>query len=148
MIEETKLGNLRTQSYSLIKTHKHIPEIKKFGLQNDVPISFTPTLSSNDFRGILTQVSFFVDEDIVPSDILNQAYQGKNWIEIVKKLPNNIDVSSWAHSHMVKLFSKKEGKIVTIYASYDNLLKWAAGSVVQILNIKNGFDEHLGLPLM
>ncbi len=56
--------------------------------------------------------------------------------------PKILSGSNWAD---VGFYLSDDGRKVTLLSAIDNLMKGAAGSAVQCLNIMRGFDERAGL---
>jgi N-acetyl-gamma-glutamyl-phosphate reductase len=141
------------RAYGVGNGHRHVPEIGR-GLASaaggSVQFVFTPHLLPVR-RGILETIYAPVGEGVRRTDVLSawqQAYGSEPFVEVWSEdLPS---VRSTAHRNVVVLaVAEVEGvdaPLLILIASFDNLLKGAAGQALQNANLMLGLCEHEGLP--
>lgn len=148
MIDAKKKWELKTMVYSQWQNHKHIAEIKKIWLLwRKIPLSFTPILSADDFSWMITRIEFFskISVDEIKNIFLSYYHQ-KKWISIFSNTPPSITLQKNARQQKIDIIvTKNEDGMVTVTAVYDNLMKWAAGTALQVLNILFGIPEETWL---
>lgn len=121
-------------------SHRHTPEMsEKLGTQ----IMFTPHLLPIK-RGILSTIYFNVDNAECALDTLKSTYEGEPFVTFSDQLP---EIATVSHTNRCVFSAKFSGNRGIVISVIDNLLKGAAGSAVQNMNIMFGFDERSGLPL-
>jgi N-acetyl-gamma-glutamyl-phosphate reductase len=150
MEDESREDHISSQHflYGLTLSHKHVPELQKFGLLERRPI-FSPSVGR--FRqGMLVQVPLYLaDLKGQPSlgdihSVLSAWYGGRGLVEVVSleetaKL-SRLDPQELAGTDRMKLFVLgTEGKgQVNLVASLDNLGKGASGAAVQNMDLMLG----------
>jgi len=130
--------------------HRHTAEvIQELGLCN-VHLSLTAV---DLVRGVLAAAHAFVKPGTTEKDlwkVYRAAYHAEPFVRIVKdrtgihRVP---DPKILAGSNYVDVgfdLEPDSGRVVSL-AAIDNLMKGAAGSAVQAMNIMHGFEETLGL---
>jgi N-acetyl-gamma-glutamyl-phosphate reductase len=145
------------RAYATGNTHRHVPEIAQ-GLSiltggakgSAVPFVFTPHLLPVR-RGILETMYVPVSEGVSAADVVagwNAAYADEPFVEVWQEgLPSlrhtvNRNVAALGASDVVGL----DAPLITVVASFDNLVKGAAGQAIQNANLMLGVCEHEGLP--
>lgn len=104
-------------------------------------------------RGVMATVHGFVKEPVQEKTLwkaFRDCYKGEPFVRIVKANtgifrapePKILSGSNYAD---VGFAISPDGRKVTLLCAIDNLMKGAAGSAVQCLNIMRGFDERAGL---
>jgi len=134
--------------------HRHLAEMLQElafdGRRPDIHMSVT---SVELVRGALATAHCFLTEDLGEKDIwrlYRQAYNGEPFVRIVKfrrgfyRYP---EPKILAGSNYCDIgFAREEGSDrLVVIAAIDNLMKGAAGTAVQAMNVMCGFAEPTGL---
>jgi N-acetyl-gamma-glutamyl-phosphate/LysW-gamma-L-alpha-aminoadipyl-6-phosphate reductase len=104
-------------------------------------------------RGVLATVHVFLNQPAQDKDLwkaFRGAYKNEPFVRIVKAQtgifrypePKILAGSNWAD---VGFALSEDGRKATLLCAIDNLMKGAAGSAVQCLNVMQGWDERSGL---
>jgi N-acetyl-gamma-glutamyl-phosphate reductase len=129
--------NLRTYN---INTHRHLPEIARGAGLDESRINFVP--SSGPFvRGIFAQAFLTPLPDFVNA-ALPEPYADEPFIRI----KHSVELVNVIGSNFVDISMQKgqDGRIL-VQGALDNLVKGAAGSAIQNMNIAFGIPETTGL---
>ncbi len=128
-------------------SHRHAPEVVSICEMltgNELDLRFIP--HSGPFaRGIhmTLQAELVKDVDAAfVTQLLREFYEGQPFVEVLDGMPRIKDV---AGSNFAHIGVAVEGSALAIFVAIDNLVKGAAGSCVQWMNIKLGLDETAGL---
>lgn len=136
--------------------HRHTAELMQYLPKNSdgvCPEVYLSATSTAAVRGILITAQMFVNPKITELDIWSvyrEAYAKEPFVRIVKdkrsiyRYPEPKLLSGTNYIDIGFELEKDTGRLV-VMAAIDNLVKGSAGNVIQCLNIKLGFDEHLGL---
>ncbi|MBX7215196.1 MAG: N-acetyl-gamma-glutamyl-phosphate reductase, partial [Thermoflexales bacterium] len=135
--------------------HRHTAEVEQMlatlgTTVNGVHMSVT---SIEMVRGASAAVHAFVRQPVADKDLwkaFRACYRDEPFVRIVKTgsgifrlpEPKTLAGSNWAD---VGFAISEGGRKVTLFCAIDNLMKGAAGSAVQCLNVMRGFDERAGL---
>jgi N-acetyl-gamma-glutamyl-phosphate reductase len=125
-------------------SHRHTAEIEQ---ELGMPVTFVPHLVPLD-RGILETIYASLTPgttDAQVAEALQQAYANAPFVRLTgSALP---EIKHVAHTNFCDIGWKvdAEGARIVLVAVIDNLVKGAAGSAVQNLNIMLGLDERTGL---
>lgn len=135
--------------------HRHTAEIeqelKSLG-GNPVKVSLSPH-AVNMVRGILCTIHAFAKSEVSVSGVwraFREFYGGEPFVRLIrdrKGLYRYPDPKMVVGSNFCDLgfeVDEHSGRIV-VFAATDNLVKGAAGSAVQCMNLICGFDERTGL---
>jgi N-acetyl-gamma-glutamyl-phosphate/LysW-gamma-L-alpha-aminoadipyl-6-phosphate reductase len=130
--------------------HRHLAEV----FQSLGEIDLDATISAVDMvRGVLCTAHV---DPVRPTDtkelwkLYREAYSGEEFVRIVadrsgpNRLPDPRVVVGSNHADVGFAVDERSGRIIALCA-IDNLVKGAAGSAVQSMNIALGFDESAGL---
>lgn len=130
--------------------HRHTAEVEQVTGLNNVHLSIT---SVELVRGALATAQVFASRDVTEKDLW-QAYRGfakeEPFVRIVKertgiyRFPEPKILAGTNYADIGFALDPKHRRIVSI-AAIDNLVKGAAGSAVQCMNLMCGFDERAGL---
>jgi N-acetyl-gamma-glutamyl-phosphate reductase len=135
--------------------HKHLPEMKKFGLLSQTPI-FTPIVG-DFFQGMLVFVPLYptlMTKKMAADDIrsfYSDYYVGEQFIrvapsaEIAGIADGFLSPTALNGTNMLELFVFGKEDHVLVVARLDNLGKGASGAAVQNMNILMGVPENTGL---
>jgi N-acetyl-gamma-glutamyl-phosphate/LysW-gamma-L-alpha-aminoadipyl-6-phosphate reductase len=104
-------------------------------------------------RGVLATVHVFLNKPALDKDLwkaFRSAYKDEPFVRIVKAQtgifrypePKILAGSNWAD---VGFALSEDGRKATLLCAIDNLMKGAAGSAVQCLNVMEGWEERAGL---
>jgi N-acetyl-gamma-glutamyl-phosphate reductase len=141
------------RAYGAGNTHRHVPEMAR-GLSvsagRAVQFVFTPHLLPVR-RGILETMYVPVSQSVTAADVSaawRSAYGAEPFIDVWEDgLPG---LRATVHRNAVALGAAAvagvDAPLVLVVASFDNLLKGAAGQAVQNANLMLGLCEHEGLP--
>jgi N-acetyl-gamma-glutamyl-phosphate reductase len=136
--------------YAMGQSHKHVPEIQKFGGLTRKPL-FQPMVA-NFAQGMAVQLHLHAD--LLPGGIAGHArieaalrdfYAGDPFVSIVHP-GDRIDPQALRDTNRMELSVQgDDAGRVTVLAILDNLGKGASGTAVQNLNIMIGAKETAGL---
>lgn len=134
--------------------HRHTAEvlqaIRQVGSKSNVHLSATAV---DNVRGVLATAHLFVKLDITERDLwraYRQTYNNEPFIRIVKKrrgvyrYPEPKILAGSNYADVGFEYDEKTGRVVALCA-IDNLVKGAAGTAVQCMNLMLGWDETMGL---
>jgi len=141
--------------YGLELTHKHVPEIQKYGKLSIRPI-FTPAVGRYA-QGMIVEVPLHLS--LLPGapkladlhGVLAQHYAGSHYVKVValdqskaiKTLAPEV-LNNTNHMRLYVFGSDAAGQ-ARLVAQFDNLGKGASGQSVQCMNIMLGLPETTGL---
>ena len=131
--------NHNMKSYNVNK-HRHIPEITRAGGIEAAQLNFVPT-SGPFTRGIFAQAFLTLDGDVADPAAVDKDCP---FVRIQK----TVELARWycVGSNFADLsFEPGKGGRVLAQGVIDNLVKGAAGSAVQNMNLMFGLDETAGL---
>ncbi|HYG29260.1 MAG TPA: N-acetyl-gamma-glutamyl-phosphate reductase [Allosphingosinicella sp.] len=127
-------------AYGLL-THRHTAEME---MALGGGILFTPHLVPMN-RGILATCYARAKGPCDPLAILRDAYAAEPFVHVSERPPS----TKWALGsnvvHLTARYDERTGRILAI-AALDNLVKGAAGQMIQCANLMLGLDEAAGLP--
>lgn len=134
--------------------HRHTAEIlqaiRLTGNDTDVHLSAT---AIDNVRGVLATAHLFVKPDSQEKDLwraYRQTYRNESFVRIVKektgiyRYPEPKILAGSNYADVGFELDESSGRVVAICA-IDNLMKGAAGSAVQSMNLMLGWDETMGL---
>jgi N-acetyl-gamma-glutamyl-phosphate/LysW-gamma-L-alpha-aminoadipyl-6-phosphate reductase len=134
--------------------HRHTAEVlqalRRCHFDSDVHLSATAV---DNVRGVLATAHAFVKPGIAEKDLwkaYREAYGHEPFVRIVKeraglyRYPEPKILSGSNYADVGFELDAASGRVVTMCA-IDNLMKGAAGSAVQCLNVMMGWEETLGL---
>jgi LysW-gamma-L-alpha-aminoadipyl-6-phosphate/LysW-L-glutamyl-5-phosphate reductase len=134
--------------------HRHTAEVLQTlrlrGFETDVHLSAT---AIDNVRGVLATAHAFVKNGIGEKDVwkaYRDAYSAEPFVRIVKeraglyRYPEPKILSGSNYADVGFELDRSSGRVVAMCA-LDNLMKGAAGTAVQCLNLMMGWDETLGL---
>ncbi len=133
-----------------VPRHRHLAEIAATaGLQPGMEIVFTPHLAPFD-RGLLASIALKLRDSVGASAVataLGDAYADAPSIRLLGEggLPSTADVRG-TNLCVIGWSVDAAARRATVFAAIDNLMKGAAGSAVQNLNLMLGRPETEGLP--
>jgi N-acetyl-gamma-glutamyl-phosphate reductase len=127
-------------AYGLLD-HRHIAEME---MELGGKILFTPHLAPMN-RGILATCTAIANGPCDPLAALREAYAGEPFVHVSERPPS----TKWALGsnavHLTARYDARTGRVLAI-AALDNLVKGAAGQMIQCANLMLGLDEAAGLP--
>lgn len=140
--------SLRVNSFKAYKTlrHQHMGEVRQLlARRGSVPdVRFVPH-SLPAPRGIhLTTV---VSRDAVDGDVLEayrEAYAGAALVDVGE---GEVRMGGVVGSCHAVISVAGDADTVVVFTAIDNLLKGGSGQAVQNLNLRQGWEETLGLPI-
>lgn len=128
------------KSYN-VNVHRHIPEIIRAGGITEEQLNFVPT-SGPFTRGIFAQAFITLKKDADAEKLAAAAYKGDPYV----RLQDEIALANVLGSNFADLkFSKGNDGRILAQGVLDNLVKGAAGTAVQNMNLMCGLDETTGL---
>jgi N-acetyl-gamma-glutamyl-phosphate reductase len=125
-------------------SHRHVAEIEQ---ELGTPVTFVPHLVPLD-RGILETIYAQLKPGVTAAQVneaLQRAHEGAPFVRLTGgDLP---EIKHVAHTNFCDIGWKvdEQRRRVVLVAVIDNLVKGAAGSAVQNMNIMLGLDERTGL---
>ena len=127
-------------AYGLLD-HRHTAEME---MELGGKILFTPHLAPMN-RGILATCTAIANGPCDPLAALKEAYAGEPFVLVSERAPS----TKWALGsnaiHLTARYDERTGRVLAI-AALDNLVKGAAGQMIQCANLMLGLDEAAGLP--
>ncbi len=134
--------------------HRHTAEIvQNLALADAAPQVHLSATAVDNVRGVLATAHLFANESVSEKDIwkaYRQAYRDEPFVRLVKektgiyRYPEPKILSGSNYADVGFEFDARTGRIVAI-AAIDNLMKGAAGTAVQCMNLMLGWDETAGL---
>lgn len=134
--------------------HRHTAEvIQEMAIGGPPPAVHLSATALDTVRGVLATCHLFLKEPLTERDlwkVYRQAYSGEPFVRIVKEQRGNYRypepkiLSGSNYAEVGFALDEESGRVVAIGA-IDNLMKGAAGSAVQSMNIMCGWDEKAGL---
>lgn len=133
--------------------HRHVAEmVQELGMNGRPDIHFSAT-SIGIVRGILATCHVFLKGDVTELEvrkIYREAYGSEPFIRIVKEVagiyrypePKILSGSNYCDIGFEK---DPDSERLVVISAIDNLMKGAAGTAVQCMNIMAGFDERESL---
>jgi N-acetyl-gamma-glutamyl-phosphate reductase len=128
-------------AYGLL-THRHTAEIEA---ALGGPVLFTPHLAPMN-RGILATCHAVARGPCDPLAALREAYAGEPFIHVSERPPATKWTLGSNAVHLTARYDARTGRVLAI-AALDNLVKGAAGQMIQCANLMLGLDETAGLPV-
>ncbi len=128
-------------AYGLLN-HRHTAEMEMVLGQ---PLLFTPHLLPMN-RGILATCYAQAKVPCDPLAALSEAYADEPFIHVSERPPSTKWTLGSNAVHLTARYDERTGRILAI-AALDNLVKGAAGQMIQCANLMFGFPETAGLPL-
>ena len=128
-------------AYGLL-THRHTAEMEQL-LGGSV--LFTPHLAPMT-RGILATCYAEAAGPSDPLDVLRDAYADEPFVHVTEQPPATKWTTGSNSVHVTARYDERTGRILAI-AALDNLVKGAAGQMIQCANLMLGLDETSGLPI-
>ncbi|MDF1513121.1 MAG: N-acetyl-gamma-glutamyl-phosphate reductase [Anaerolineae bacterium] len=134
--------------------HRHIAElIQELDLDPDQPNMHFTVTSVGIVRGALATAHCLLKEKIVERDIwrmYRQDYGDEPFVRLVRSFRGihrfpEPKVLSGTNYCDIGFVLDEAGQRVVVVSAIDNLMKGAAGSAVQSMNVMYGWDETLGL---
>lgn len=134
--------------YSLVQTHKHLPEMQKI-CQLKNPCVFSPIVD-DFYSGMLVSVPLFTSELSCSVEELKDMYRSYYKSGLVRyedSVGEDGFISSCALSGRDDMIITVQGNNdrIVIYSLFDNLGKGASGAAIQNMNIVLKVDEKEGL---
>jgi N-acetyl-gamma-glutamyl-phosphate reductase len=142
--KEATAFNTVSESFSAygLLSHRHTAEMEaSLGAQ----LLFTPHLAPMN-RGILATCYAQAKGPCDPLALLQEAYADEPFVHVTDQPP----ATKWTlGSNIVQVtarYDQRTGRVLAVSA-LDNLVKGAAGQMIQCANLMLGFEETAGLPL-
>jgi N-acetyl-gamma-glutamyl-phosphate reductase len=127
-------------AYGLLN-HRHTAEME---MALGGSVLFTPHLAPMN-RGILATCYATVNLDADPLTILKAAYADEPFVHVSDAPPSTKWTLGSNAVHLTARRDPRTGRVVAL-AALDNLVKGAAGQMIQCANLMLGLDETAGLP--
>jgi N-acetyl-gamma-glutamyl-phosphate reductase len=128
-------------AYGLL-THRHTAEME---MALGGRVLFTPHLAPMN-RGILATCYADATGDVDPLDVLRSAYADEPFVQVSATPPSTKWTLGSNAVHITARRCDRTGRVLAI-AALDNLVKGAAGQMVQCANLMLGVEEIAGLPV-
>jgi len=126
-------------AYGLID-HRHTAEME---MELGGTILFTPHLAPMN-RGIFATCTALAKGPCDPLAALAQAYENEPFIQVAERVPSTKWTQGSNAVHLTARYDPRTGRVLAI-AALDNLVKGAAGQMIQCANLMLGLDETAGL---
>lgn len=141
--EETHFNSVDENfaAYGLV-THRHTAEME---MALGARILFTPHLAPMN-RGILATCHAVARGPCDPLEALREAYAGEPFIHVSERPPSTKWTQGSNAVHLTARYDERTGRVLAL-AALDNLVKGAAGQMIQCANLMLGLDESAGLPV-
>jgi N-acetyl-gamma-glutamyl-phosphate reductase len=140
--EETHFNTVdeNFSAYGLL-THRHTAEME---MELGGNILFTPHLAPMN-RGILATCYAQAKGPCDPLAALREAYADEPFVHVSERPPSTKWTLGSNAVHLTARYDARTGRVLAI-AALDNLVKGAAGQMIQCANLMLGLDEMAGLP--
>ena len=141
--EETHFNSVDENfaAYGLL-THRHTAEME---MALGGTVLFTPHLAPMN-RGILATCYAVAKGPCDPLAALREAYAGEPFVHVSERPPSTKWTLGSNAVHLTARYDERTGRVLAI-AALDNLVKGAAGQMIQCANLMLGLDETAGLPV-
>ncbi|HEX8261435.1 MAG TPA: N-acetyl-gamma-glutamyl-phosphate reductase [Allosphingosinicella sp.] len=141
--EETHFNSVAESfsAYGLVG-HRHTAEME---MALGGTVLFTPHLAPMN-RGILATCYAAAKGPCDPLEALLEAYAGEPFIHVSERPPATKWVLGSNAVHLTARYDERTGRVLAI-AALDNLVKGAAGQMIQCANLMLGLEETAGLPV-
>jgi N-acetyl-gamma-glutamyl-phosphate reductase len=126
-------------AYGLLN-HRHTAEME---MVLGGRILFTPHLAPMN-RGILATCTAMAKGPCDPLEVLRQAYADEPFVRVAEEPPSTKWTLGSNAVHLTARYDARTGRVLAI-AALDNLVKGAAGQMIQCANLMLGLDESAGL---
>lgn len=150
LVESFLDNNESVKAYKLGRDNHSIEIEQQVGnlFGEKIGVFYTPYIVPMN-KGILTTIYAVPAKDLDTDSLIEQYqeyYQNNPFIRIYKdgSIPQTKSVSYSNYCDIGMYVDKPNNRIVVVTA-IDNLMKGAAGQVIQDMNIMYGFDERMGL---
>ena len=127
-------------AYGLL-SHRHTAEME---MELGGRILFTPHLAPIN-RGILATCHAIARGPCDPLETLRAAYADEPFVHVSERPPSTKWTLGSNAVHLTARYDERTGRVLAI-AALDNLVKGAAGQMIQCANLMLGLDETAGLP--
>ena len=127
-------------AYGLL-THRHTAEME---MVLGGKVLFTPHLAPIN-RGILATCTAQAKGACDPLAALTEAYADEPFVHVSERPPSTKWTLGANSVHLTARYDERTGRIVAL-AALDNLVKGAAGQMIQCANLMLGIEEIAGLP--
>ena len=132
------------------QSHKHVPEIMKFGRLDRQP-AFQPSVG-NFAQGMVVQLHLHVSQFAKTASIadlkrlFSEFYHDAPFVNIVPA-PTRVEATKLINTNNMEIsvHGSDSSGLITLTATLDNLGKGASGTAVQNLNLMIGADESISL---
>jgi N-acetyl-gamma-glutamyl-phosphate reductase len=121
--------------------HRHTAEME---MALGGTVLFTPHLVPMN-RGILATCYAQATGSCDPLQALRDAYANEPFVHVGERPPATKWTLGSNAVHLTARYDERTGRVLAI-AALDNLVKGAAGQMIQCANLMLGFDEEAGLP--
>jgi N-acetyl-gamma-glutamyl-phosphate reductase len=128
-------------AYGLL-THRHTAEME---MALGGKVLFTPHLAPMN-RGILATCYAMAKGPCDPLEALRTAYADEPFIHVSERPPETKWTLGSNAVHLTARYDERTGRVLAI-AALDNLVKGAAGQMIQCANLMLGLEETAGLPV-
>jgi N-acetyl-gamma-glutamyl-phosphate reductase len=128
-------------AYGLLN-HRHTAEME---MALGGSVLFTPHLAPMN-RGILATCYAQAKGPCDPLAALHEAYAGEPFIHVSERAPSTKWTQGSNAVHLTARYDERTGRVLAI-AALDNLVKGAAGQMIQCANLMLGLEETAGLPV-
>src|SRR6185503_725751 len=122
-------------AYSLLN-HRHTAEME---MALGGSILFTPHLAPMN-RGILATCTAIANGPCDPLAALAEAYAGEPFVHVAERPPSTKWTLGSNAVHLTARYDARTNRVLAI-AALDNLVKGAAGQMIQCANLMLGLDE-------
>jgi N-acetyl-gamma-glutamyl-phosphate reductase len=140
--EETHFNTVdeNFSAYGLL-THRHTAEME---MELGGNILFTPHLAPMN-RGILATCYAVAKAPCDPLEALREAYANEPFVHVSERPPSTKWTLGSNAVHLTARYDPRTNRVLSI-AALDNLVKGAAGQMIQCANLMLGIEETAGLP--
>ena len=126
-------------AYGLLN-HRHTAEME---MELGGRILFTPHLAPMN-RGILATCTAIARGPCDPLEAMRESYADEPFIHVSERSPSTKWTQGSNAVHLTARYDARTGRVLAI-AALDNLVKGAAGQMIQCANLMLGLDEEAGL---
>ena len=144
MIARFEGGDDTARMCSINLDHRHLPEMQRYARMTAAPV-LLPSIGSHAYGMHLTVT---VLTNAPRSELLaafSSRYETEPFVHVVRDPPTRLSPAHEQHLNHVEIYVSGTAGRYLVSVRLHNLMKGAAGAMVQNMNLMLGLEENLGL---
>ena len=130
--------------HSLNKNHKHLPEMQLYSTLSSAPL-FTPVVGTHREGMVLTIPLVLSENRQKIMEVYANYYKQCNFVVLKQDCPDSLSPVVGEFDNNVEVFVGGLKNSLNVSVRLNNLMKGAAGTACQNINLMLGLDECSGL---